>query len=171
MATAVTLCPEIWIKLKETSSALGRIFGVLYIQSLETLQLLDKDISFLEGDSFWHSWPHSSHNSHCTTTGAALHFKGIRGPAFVWSLTADHDHTFKLQFKPLCSAAVVFYSNMSSLCHQHCDRARSLLSWYSTMLGSVSDNDAHNLQVSMQWSQIMHYHSNNCFTMWVWSGC
>lgn len=45
--TWTSLCPDIWIKLKETSSALGGIFGVLYIQSSETLWLLDKDISFL----------------------------------------------------------------------------------------------------------------------------
>lgn len=52
MANDITLCLEIWIKFRETSSALGGIFAVLYIQSCETLRLLDKDISFLKGDSF-----------------------------------------------------------------------------------------------------------------------
>lgn len=52
MAREITHCPEIWIKVTETSSALGGIFAVLCIQSSETLQLLDKDISFLKGDSF-----------------------------------------------------------------------------------------------------------------------
>ena len=52
MTTEFALCREIWMKLRETSSALGGIFALLYIQSSETLRLLDKDISFLEGDSF-----------------------------------------------------------------------------------------------------------------------
>lgn len=77
VATAITCGLEIWIKFTETSSALGGIFAVLYVQSSETFcgswtrtSVSSREVLFDTADL------DSPHSSHAPLQG---HFKGVGG--------------------------------------------------------------------------------------------